>query len=417
MPRIIDRLSARGVLAISAPGLHADGGGLYLRVDPSGAKRWAFLFQWRGHRKEMSLGSLADVSLAQARTAARDARLLVKGGSSPIEERQRQRAALSPVTFGEVADDLIAQLSPGWKSPVHKQQWEMTLKEYAAPLRPLLPAQIGTEDVLAVLRPIWQEKPETASRVRGRIERVLDAAKVRKLRDGDNPARWRGHLALLLSKPRKLSRGHHPALPYDDLPGFMSALRQRDGVSAQALEFTILTIARTDATRGAHISEIDVTKAVWTVPKERLKRSCDHRVPLSTRALEIAKARIAAAGTDGFLFPAGPISRHPQIASIGKKRKPVISNMAMANLLPHLGRPNITVHGFRSTFKDWACDCTLFPNELSEIALHHAVGDETEQAYRRGDGLKLRIQMMEAWERFCSGESNVVTLPVISAAR
>lgn len=406
MAKFIDRLSARTLPTLTKPGLHADGGGLYLRVDPSGAKRWAFLFQWRGRRKELSLGTLTDVSLAAARTAAQQARRQVAAGTNPIDEKRRQRAAQGLSTFGELADQMIEDLAPSWRSKPHAQQWRTTLTVDCAALRPLALAEITTDDVLGVLRPIWLAKPETARRVRGRIERVLDGAKAKGLRDGDNPARWKGHLAALLARPARLTKGHHPALPYQEIAAFMRDLRHTPGISARALELTILTCLRSGEARFAKGPEFDLDAGIWTVPAERMKRKIPHRIPLSPRAVEIVRQRLEEVGDDAFLFP-------------GQRRgctvAPIISNMAMPNLLPHLGRGGFTVHGFRSTFRDWVGDCTTFPRELAEAALHHAAGDAVEQAYRRSDAFHPRKALMDSWARYCAGESAAVVVSMVAA--
>jgi integrase len=397
VPRTINRLSARTVTSLTEPKLHADGGGLYLVVEPTGAKRWTFVFRFRGKRKEFGLGSILDVSLADARDLAEDARALVKVGRNPIEEkrnkREIQQANQAADTFADVADQLIADLSPAWKSEIHIRQWRTTLTVDAAPLRGLQVSEITTDDVLSVLRPIWQVKPETASRLRGRIERVLDAAKAKGLRIGENPARWKGHLALMLSRRRKLTRGHHAALPYDRIGEFMAALRNSASLSARALEFTILTAARTGETRFAQLNEFDLEKAIWVVPGERMKRGAQHRVPLSPRAVKIVRELLPHA-RNGYLFPGLRRSR-------AKSDDKALSNMAMPKMLLLLGYAEFTVHGFRSTFKDWASDCTMFPREVSEAALSHVVGDAVEQSYRRGDALELRRQLMNAWASYC----------------
>lgn len=394
MARTINRLSPRAATTIKEPGRHADGGGLYLHVESSGSRRWVFIFQWAGQRKEMGLGSASIVSLAHAREARDEARRMVARGLNPIEEKKKAAPA-KPKTFGEFADEMIAEWSPGWKNDKHIAQWSMTLTHYAAPLRPKTLPEVSTDDVLQALKPIWTSRPETASRLRARIERILDAAKAKGLRSGENPARWKGHLEQLLTKPVKLSRGHHPALPYADLPKFMAELRSREGVSLRALEFTILTAAREGMTLGASWEEIDLQARLWTVPATRMKTGKEHRIPLGDRAVEILS------GVDGlsdrWLFP-GPVSGRP------------LSNMGMDMALRRL-RTNATVHGFRSTFRDWAGDCTDFSREVAEAALAHAVGNQVELAYRRGDALQKRKAMMEGWDQFCTQPpDNVVTL-------
>jgi integrase len=370
MARQLNKLNARKVTTLAKPGRHSDGGGLYIVIDPSGARRWVFLFRWRGKLKEMGLGGIASVSLADAREAAGRARKSVAAGINPIEAKRRQG---TEVTFGEAADQLVASLAPGWRNPKHKAQWEMTLREYCKPIRSLPIDSITTEDVLSVLNPIWIAKPETAGRVRGRVERVLDAAKARGQRSGENPAAWRGHLRNLLPKRQVLSRGHHAAMPFERIQAFLEDLRQREAVAAKALEFLILSAARTGEVTGARWSEFSETEAIWTVPAGRMKGGREHRVPLSTRAVTILE-ELALVRTDpgpsAFIFP-------------GSQRGKPISNGAMNSLLRRMGETEITVHGFRSSFRDWAGERSTFPREIAEAALAHLVGDETERAYRR----------------------------------
>lgn len=390
--RSINKLSARSVATIAKPGRHSDGAGLYLVVDASGARRWLFLFRWDGKLKEMGLGGTTAVSLAEARIRAGEARKLLSEGRNPIEERRASKAdRRAPVTFGAFADELVSDIQYGFRNQKHRWQWQHTLEVYAASLRPLHIDSVTTEDVLGVLQPLWQAKQETASRLRGRIERVLDAAKAKGLRTGENPARWRGHLDALLPKRQKLQRGHHPALPYGSLPAFVDELRMRRATAALALEFAILTAARSGEVLGATWAEMDRKAKIWTVPAVRMKAGKEHRVPLSDRALQILDEAAVQRTTGDFVFP-GP-----------RKGKP-LSNMAMAMLLRvRMKRPEITVHGFRSSFRDWAGECTSFPREVAEAALAHTVGDEVERAYRRADALEKRRKLMEAWAGFVSG--------------
>jgi integrase len=367
------------------PGRHADGGGLYLVIDKGGAKRWVFLFRWNGKLKEMGLGGLGSVKLARARELAAEARALIATGQNPIEVRRRSR----PVpTFGESADNFIASMSSKWRNPKHRAQWVMTLTVYAKPLRALPVDAIETAHVLAVLKPIWTMKPETAARLRGRIERVLDAAKALGFRTGENPAAWRGNLANLLPHVQRLSRGHHAAMPYAEVPAFLARLRERPGVAGLALEFTVVTAARTGEVLGARWNEIDPDKDLWIVPASRMKGGREHRVPLSSRAREIL-ARAAELGTsdaaDAFVFP-------------GQRPGRALSAMAMEMMLRRMKVAGVTVHGFRSAFRDWAGEETSVPREIAEAALAHVVGDETERAYRRGDALAKRRELMEQWE-------------------
>jgi integrase len=408
MARQTKRLSARGVTTITKPGRHADGDGLYLIVDPSGARRWLFLFRWRGQLKEMGLGGFSLVSLSEAREKAGEARRVLGSGRNPIEARRAvDRAREAGTTFAVFADALVASLSKGFRNQKHRAQWAMTLKVYAAPLRDKPVDAIGTDDVLAVLAPLWQTKHETASRLRARLERVLDAAKAKGLRTGENPARWRGHLDKLLSRRRKLTRGHHAAMPYSDVPAFVAALREREAVASMALEFTILNASRSREVLGARWPEIDRKLKVWTVTADRMKSGREHRVPLTERALQILD-RLEAIRTDEFVFP-------------GHRRGKPLSEMAMGMMLRRMKVENATVHGFRSSFRDWVGECTSFPREVAEAALAHMVGDDTERAYRRGDALEKRRKLMEAWAGFLSsvrkGEAVVGQIPVALGAR
>ena len=362
------------------------------RISRAGASRqWVYVFQWQGSRKEMGLGSLADVELGEAREAAMAARKLVRGDKNPIEVRREARAAIarptSVPTFGEAAEALIKDLEVGWRSPKHRAHWRATLDQHAATLKHMPVDRVGTEDVLEVLKPLWTTKPDTASKLRGRIERVLDAARARGQRTGENPARLRGHLALLLPKQPRLVRGHHPALPFDQVASFAAELRQLDQGSAIALELVILTAARTGEVLGATWAEIDEAAAVWTVPAERMKGGREHRVPLAPRALEILEAM-------------KPLRREGELIFPGARKGRPMSGMAMEMLLRRMKRADITVHGFRSTFRDWAGDRTGFQREVIEAALAHIVGDKAEQAYRRGDALEKRRKLMEAWAAY-----------------
>lgn len=398
MARELHRLSDREVRTLKTPGKHADGGGLYLIVDKSGAKRWAFIFRWDGKLKEMGLGGLDKVSLPMARGKADDARKVIGSGRNPIEVRREQKPIPS---FGELADELISSLSGQWRNDKHRAQWKMTLTTHAEKLRGRRVDQITTEHVLEVLKPLWTKTPETASRLRGRIERVLDAATAKGVRNGANPARWRGHLAHLLGKREKLTRGHHAALPFNELPAFMASLRQREGVAALALEFAILTAARTGEVRFARWDEIDATAKVWTLPAERMKAKRPHRVPLCRRALEIVEA-MRQLRRDGYLFP-------------GHAKDKPLSNGAMERVLDRMGKA-VTVHGFRSSFRDWAGEATNFPREVVEAALAHVVGDATERAYRRGDALEKRRKLMDAWAQFCERNAGANVVPFGGAA-
>ncbi|MDF2797314.1 MAG: integrase family protein [Devosia sp.] len=388
MARVSKRLSARAVATITEPGLHADGDGLYLVVDSRGSKRWSFIFQWQRKRTEMGLGRLSDVSLANAREAVIDARRLVREGVSPIHARklaQSEREAPEH-TFGSFADELVATMESGFRNAKHKAQWKMTLTVYAAPIRNLPLDAIGTHEVLACLTPLWTTKAETASRLRGRIERVLDAAKAKGLRTGENPARWRGHLDKLLPKRQKLTRGHHKALPYPEVPAFAARLRSLSSSSALALEWTILAACRSGETLGARLGEVDRDAKVWTIPADRMKAGRPHRVPITNRMLEILDAVGPLRGDNPYLFPGSSV------------RRP-LSSMALAMQLRRM-KVEVTVHGFRSSFRDWVGEETDFASEIAEAALAHVVGDATERAYRRGDALERRRALMEAWGQY-----------------
>jgi integrase len=384
MARKINRLNARAAATISAPGRHADGGGLYLSISANGGRRWVFLYRWRGTTIELGLGSARDVTLAQARELAAENRALLARGTSPKDARKPQVSA----AFGECADGLIEAMRPSWRNAKHAAQWEMTLREYAAPLRHLPVQEITTTEVLSVLKPLWQTRPETASRVRGRIERVLDAAKAQGLRTGENPARWRGHLDQLLPKRQRLTRGHHAAMPYNEVPAFLCLLRMRTGTAARALEFAILTAARSGEVLGARIEEFDLTQRLWTVPAARMKAGREHRVPLSHRAVEILKA-LREVTDEPFAFPGAKVGM-PQ------------SVMALEMVLRRMKVENVTVHGFRSSFRDWAAECTSFPNEVCEAALAHVIENKAEAAYRRGDLFEKRRKLLDAWAAYCA---------------
>ncbi|MFZ4603347.1 MAG: tyrosine-type recombinase/integrase [Caulobacterales bacterium] len=389
----LHRLTAKGVEAASKPGRYADGGNLFLSVSANGGRRWVFLFRWQGRRIEMGLGSARTVSLAEARKRAAAARAQLEARADPrlngVTPAAPDEAPLPVVTFGACADDLVAAMAPSWRNEKHVAQWRMTLDVYAAPIREKPVEAISTADVLSVLQPIWYAKPETASRLRGRIERVLDAAKARGLRSGENPARWRGHIDQLLPAAEKLRRGHHAALPFADLPTFFKSLAERDAPSAQALQFLILTAARSGEVRLATCGEIDLTRSIWTVPASRMKSSREHRVPLAPAALALVEARVQAAPPEAILFPRTPKGER-------------LSETAFQALLERMDRADITAHGFRSTFKDWASECTSYPNEVSEMALAHVIGDKTEAAYRRGDLFEKRRALMADWAIYCA---------------
>jgi integrase len=410
MARTVGKLTALKVARRLPPGMYADVAGLYLQVTGEGAKSWIFRFSLRGKAREMGLGSIAALSLSDARIKAAECRRLRQDGIDPIDARNalRVQAALEAaktLTFKQAAASYIAAHRAGWKNAKHAAQWENTLASYAEPVIGALSVQaIDTTLVLKTLEPIWKVKPETASRVRGRIEAILDWAKVRGLRQGENPARWRGHLDHLLPAKMKVRRvKHHAALPYADMPAFMAALRAQDGIAARALEFTALTAARTGDTIGAIWDEVSLSEKVWRVPAERMKAGKEHRVPLSGRALAIVgEAQRGRLSETRYVFPGG------------KAGKP-LSNMAMTEVLRRMKRSDITVHGFRSTFRDWAAERTNFPHEVVEMALAHAVADKVEAAYRRGDLFEKRRRLMAEWAAYCiappaSTRDKVVTI-------
>jgi integrase len=446
--RSLNRLTTRQVSSLKEPGRHSDGGGLYLRITPAGSRSWVFMTaskdkqlqpglkqnaaQTLSHgqeekissegtyleptseiqkaelqdiaeqpkpksrvlRLEIGLGAASSLSLAAARRIAEEMREAVATGKDP-------RAVLRPLesekkavpTFGEFADNYIAGIESGWRNQVHRKQWRNTLRDHAASLHALPIDQIDTDAVLTVLRPIWLEKSETAKRVRGRIERVLDAAKAHGLRSRDamNPAAWRGHLALLLPAPSKLSRGHHAALPWKDAPDFMVELRKREALAARCLEFVILTAARSGEALGASWGEIDLEQALWTVPANRMKAGVEHVVPMSSAALELLKSlRPEKVAPDERVFSIAGATR---------------SNMAMTMLLRRMKVASVTVHGFRSTFRDWAGDATSYPRELVEQALAHTIQNKAERAYRRGTAVERRRKLMQSWSNYLDGSS------------
>jgi integrase len=362
--------------------------GLYLVVSQGGGRKWLYRFTIAGRVTEMGLGSASTVTLSEARAIVAEQRKLVAAGVNPIEAKRRA-AVLDgeKPTFGRVADALIASKSSEWRNEKHRGQWSMTLEIYAAPLRPRPIDQIDTEAVLSVLKPIWQRKPETASRLRGRIEAVLDAAKAQGHRSGENPAAWRGHLAHLLPRRGILTRGHHAAMAYQEVPTFVGQLRAREALAATALEFCILTAARSGEILRARSCEIDEAAKVWTVPAARMKAAREHRIPLSDRALAILE-QLARAKMGEFVFPGRSLNRP-------------LSGMAMEMCLRRMKRGDVTVHGFRSAFRDWVGNETQFPREVAEAALAHVIGDKAEQAYRRGDALEKRRALMATWARYC----------------
>lgn len=381
--RAINRLSARGVQAISEPGRYNDGDGLYLVVDENRNKRWIYRYRFRGSRTDIGLGSLRDISLAKAREIAAEVREKVRRG---IDPQRSQNVPGGVPTFGEMAELVITSLSPGWRGRVTESNWRLSLEKHAEKLGKLHVDTITTEDVLDVVKPLWTTKPESGGKLRERIERVLDAAKAKKFiaSPWENPARWRGHLEHMLPKRKKLSRGHHRALPYQKAPAFMAELRKRTGMGALALEWTILSAAREAMTLEATWSEIQGD--LWVVPGSRMKEAGELVVPITEpmrRVLDKVRRE------EGLIFPS-------------QTTNGVMSNATMDGVLKRM-KVDATPHGFRSTFRDWAGDCTDHPREIAELALAHKVGGEVERAYRRSDALKKRRALMEDWAAFLAG--------------
>jgi integrase len=362
-------------------------------------KSWLFRFAENGRERQMGLGSLDTVGLAQAREKAAECRRLRQEGIDPINARDSQRASAAAenaklMTFDQCAAGYISAHRAGWRNTKHASQWQNTLATYVSPVFGKLAVRaIDVGLVIKTLEPIWSKKPETASRVRGRIEAVLDWAAARGFRDADNPARWKGRLDQLLPRRSKVRAvEHHAALPYDKVGSFMLELREREGVAARALEFAILTAARTGEVLGAQWSEINLKAKVWTVPAGKMKSGREHRIPLSEAALAVLK-RMAKAREGDHVFPGD--------------RRATLSNMALLMLLRRMGHGDLTTHGFRSTFRDWAAERTNFPNEVVEMALAHAVGNKVEAAYRRGDLFDKRRKLMDSWAEFCANSTSV----------
>ncbi len=425
MPRKVHNALTPLSVKNAKPGRHADGAGLYLLVKESGARFWVFRFMLKGKTRDVGLsrcpealellqGRASDLTLAQARDVAAIYRMKVKAGIDPLAERDlkaaealtaAQAAKVARITFKAVAEGYIGANEGSWRNDKHRQQWRNTLASYAYPIVGDLPVtEVGTAHVLQILEPIWGEKPETASRLRGRLETILDAAKARGYREGENPARWRGHIAQILPARAKLTRGHHPALPYDRVPAFVLALSKRPATAGLVLEFAILTAARTGEVLKATWEEVDLANAIWTVPAARMKAGKEHRVPLSTRAVEI-------------LNEMKPLGREYLFAG-AKGGK--LSSMAMGMLLRRMHECDLkaggegwtdpklkrlaTPHGFRSSFRDWADERTAYPHEMKEMALAHTIGNKAEKAYRRGDLFEKRRRLMADWAAYCASD-------------
>lgn len=394
MARLIEKLSPLAVTKASKPGYYGDGAGLWLQVSASGSKSWIFRYTLAGKQREMGLGATHTITLAAAREQAKQYRVMLRDGQDPLDTRNAARNAVVAakarmMTFDQCAAAYIAAHRGSWKSAKHASQWENTLTTYATPIIGELPvADVDTGLVVKVLSPIWQEKTETATRLRGRIESILDWATVSKYRQGENPARWRGHLENLLADPRRVARvAHHPALPWQEMGAFMAELRQREGIAARAVEFAILTAARSGEVRGATWDEIDLTTGLWTIPGARMKAGREHRVPLSPAVLALL----------------GSTPRLEPLIFPGRREGAGLSDMSLTAVLRRMERNEITVHGFRSTFRDWCAESVAnsFPREVCEHALAHSLPDKVEAAYRRGDLLEKRITLMAAWANYC----------------
>lgn len=399
------RLTALAAAKMTHAGRYAAGDGLYLQVSPGGGKSWIFRYQRAGLARHMGLGGFAIVSLAEARQRAQDARKLLLDDIDPLKNRHtrqaesRARAARS-ITFKKCAEEFIASQEASWKNSDHRRQWRSTLERYVYPVLGDLPvAEIDGALMLRVLEPIWSSKPETASRLRGRIESILSRATALEYRTGENPARWRGNLEHLLSDRKKVRAvKHHPALPYSEVAAFLTDLRERQGSAARALEVTILTALRSGEVLGALWPEFDLQAKVWTVPKERMKGGREHKVPLSNRVIEIVES----------------LPRDGKFVFAGSRPDRPLNVAAMLRVISRMKRSGITTHGFRSSFRDWASETTNHPNHVVEMALAHAIGDDVEAAYRRGDLLAKRTTLMQDWADYCarspSAGDNVVPL-------
>lgn len=394
MPKKAKELSSLTVKRLTQKGLHAVGGtdGLHLQINENGAKSWILRIRIGNRRRDIGLGGFPKVSLSEARESARRIHQDVQQGIDPVQERKEKRAAqqaskAAEVTFKKAAEQFIATKSTEWKGKKQKQVWENSLSEYAYPVVGNLQIRnIELSHIVKILEPIWKDKTETAVRLRGRIENILDWATVRNYRTGENPSRWKGHLDKILPNPAKLKKKvHFPALPLNQVKKFMTSLNQKDGFGSQALAFLILTVARSGEVRGAKWDEINFSSKVWTIPASRMKAGKEHRIPLSDAAVKILQSQPRHDGVD-YIFPA--------------LRGGMLSD---TTLLAVMRRMNVTAvpHGFRSTFRDWVAEHTNFPSEVAEMALAHTIKSHVESAYRRGDLLEKRRQMMEQWANFC----------------
>ena len=407
------KLTAIRISKASGPAVLHDGGGLYLRVSASGARSWVFRFQIDGNRRDMGLGAYPDLTLADARSKAAEHRKQRNEGIDPLNAKAAQRSAQRLAsahdrTFRACAAEYIAKHRSSWRSAKHRHQWEHSLEAYAYPTIGDLPVSaIDTGLVVRVLDPLWSEKSETASRLRGRIEAVLDSAIVQGFRQGPNPAQWKGNLAHVLPRRGKVHKvEHYPALPFDELPAFLPELRRREGVAARALEFLIFTAARPSEVAGATWDEIDLDEKVWTVPANRTKAHREHRKPLSEPAIALLKA------AQPLLLPLDETLRAGAPVFPGRRRaRPLLAN-SMLKVLLGMGRDDITPHGMRSSFRDWVSERTGFAGDLAEMQLAHAIESKTEAAYRRNDMLPRRRELMDAWARFCEAPAGGEVVPL-----
>ena len=397
MAKSVDRLTTKKIEAFARPGYYHDGHGLYLQVLATGGRSWLFRYMVEGKARWMGLGSFTDVGLKAARVARDAQRKHLKSDDKAdplaLREEKRRQALVDDgkaKAFSECAREYIEAHKAGWRNAKYPKEWAATLATYVDPTCGTLPVgAIDTSMVLTILRTLWTAKPETANRVRGRIEVILDWATVQGFRSGDNPARWRGHLDKLLPKLSKVRQvQHREALPYSDLSAFVQSLRTHSGTAAQALEFVILTAARVSEAVGATWAEIDLQGATWTIPGARIKSGKEHRIPLSNVALKLLK-RLDATKQNEFVFPGHKLGKPLTIA-------------APMKLLRDMGHESLTVHGFRSTFRDWCGEQTNFPREVAEAALSHVVKDKTEAAYARGDLFEKRAKLMQSWATYCA---------------
>lgn len=398
------RLTALEVAAITAPGTHWVDDNLYLQI--KGGRSWLHRYMFKGKPRDSGLGSADTMTLAQARAARDDEQAMIRKGVDPVAARRAEREQgladrVRAITFGDCAAGYIRAHEASWKSAVHRQQWRNTLETYVHPIIGRLPVRdIDTALAMRVLEPVWSRIPESASRIRGRCECIIDWAKAREYRSGENPFRWRGHLDKLLPTKTKVRKvEHHAAMSYSDVPDFMERLRERQAIAARALEVLIHVAGRTGEVLGVRWEEINFTTKVWTVPPSRMKSGKEHRVPLSSAAMAVIE-RMAAIRSSDFIFPGlrGPLS-----------------NMALLTLLGRMGYDDLTAHGFRSSFRDWAAELTSYPSEVVEMALAHVVGNKVEAAYRRGDLFEKRRRLMDAWADYLAHP--IATAEVVSLRR